>query len=86
MDATPNELFERTARLRRLNVQRVQRCRARKRKGARVLRIEIADADLDGFVTLGVLPAERRNDPVAIRHALATLCWLGCRHWPEKAP
>ena len=35
MDVIPNkQLDERTARLKRLNVQRVQRCRARKQDGA----------------------------------------------------
>jgi hypothetical protein len=42
MDVIPNkQLDERTARLKRLNVQRVQRCRARKQDGARCVRIEV---------------------------------------------
>ena len=44
MDVNPNErLDERAARLKRLNVQRVQRCRARKHVGARCVRIEVTD-------------------------------------------
>ena len=54
----PNkQLDERTARLKRLNVQRVQRCPTRKQDVARCVRIEVTDwaETLDAFVRIGVL-------------------------------
>jgi hypothetical protein len=80
MYATTNEqLDQRTARLKRLNVQRVHRCRARKQAGARCVRIEVTDwaETLDAFVKIGVLEAEQRNDDKAIEHAIAILCRRG---------
>jgi hypothetical protein len=55
--------------------------RARKRNGARCLRIEISNAEqtLDAFVKIGVLKAERRNDDTAIEAAIAVLCRRGYR-------
>ena len=82
MDATPNnelELDERTARLRRQNVTRVLRHRRRKREGMRILQIEVSNRISKGFVGLGVLTADRRNDSAAIEAAIATLCRAGCR-------
>jgi hypothetical protein len=82
MDATSNEqLDERIARLKRLNVQRVQRCRARKQDGARCVCIEVTDwaETLDAFVRIGVLKAEQRNDDKAIEAAIAVLCQRGYR-------
>ena len=82
MDVIPNkQLDERTARLKRLNVQRVQRCRARKQDGARCVRIEVTDwaETLDAFVRIGVLKAEHRNDDTAIEAAIAQLCRAGFR-------
>jgi hypothetical protein len=69
MDVNPNEqLDESTARLKRLNVQRVQRCRARKQDGTRLVRIEVTDwaETLDAFVRIGVLAEDQRNDDAAI--------------------
>src|SRR6516225_3920347 len=77
MDVIPNkQLDERTARLKRLNVQRMQRCRARKQDGARCVRIEVTDwaETLDVFVRIGVLKAEQRNDDRAIEAAISVLC------------
>src|SRR4051794_35446385 len=68
MDATPNELLdEHIAKRNRQNVQRVQRCRARKQSGGRCLCIEVTDwaATLDAFIKIGVLDAEQRNDDKA---------------------
>lgn len=82
MDATPNELLvERIAKRKRQNVQRVQRCRARKQVGARCVRIEVTDwaETLDAFIKIGVLDAEQRNDDKAITAAIAQLCRAGFR-------
>ena len=82
MDVIPNkQLDERTARLKRLNVQRVQRCRARKQDGARCVCIEVTDwaETLAAFIKIGVLKAEHRNDDTAIEAAIAQLCRAGFR-------
>ena len=82
MDVIPNkQLDERTARLKRLNVQRMQRCRAHKQDGARCVRIEVTDwaETLDAFVRIGVLKAEQRNDDKAIEATIAVLCRRGYR-------
>ena len=53
MDATSNEqLDERIAKRKRQNVERVLRCRKRKRDGARCVRIEVTDwaATLAAFI------------------------------------
>ena len=74
MDATPNELLnERIAKRKRQNVERVLRCRKRKRAGSRCVRIEVTDwaETLDAFVKIGVLGAEQRNDDKAIEAAIA---------------
>ena len=82
MDVIPNEqLDERTAKRKRQNVERVQRCRARKQAGARIVRIEVTDwaETLDAFIKIGVLAEERRNDDTAIEAAIAVLCRRGYR-------
>jgi hypothetical protein len=82
MDAAPNELLnERTAQRKRQNVQRVQRCRARKQAGAHCVRIEVTDwaETVDAFIKIGVLAEERRNDGRAIEAAIAVLCRRGYR-------
>lgn len=82
MDATPNELLvERIAKRKRQNVQRVQRCRARKQVGARCVRIEVTDwaETLDAFVRIGVLAEDQRNDYRAIEAAVSVLCQRGYR-------
>jgi hypothetical protein len=80
-DATPNELLdERTAKRKLQNVERVQRCRARKLAGARIVRIEVMDwaETVDAFVRIGVLKAEQRRNK-AIEAAIAVLCRRGYR-------
>ena len=82
MDVNPNEqLDERTARLKRLNVQRVQRCRVRKQVGARCVRIEVTDwaETLEAFVRIGVLAEDQCNHDAAIEAAIAQLCRAGFR-------
>ena len=82
MDATFNEqLDERIAKRKRQNVERVLRCRKRKRDGARCVRIEVTDwaETLDAFIKIGVLAEERRNDDTAIEAAIAVLCRRGYR-------
>ena len=82
MDVIANEqLDERAVRLKRLNVQRVQRSRARKQGGARCVRIEVTDwaETLDAFVRIGVLAEDQRNDDRAIEAAIAQLCRAGFR-------
>jgi hypothetical protein len=56
--------------------QCARRYRARKRNGARCLRIEISNAEqtLDAFVKIGVLAEERRNDDRATEAAISVLC------------
>ena len=59
--------------------QCARRYRARRRNGARCLRIEISNAErtLDAFVRIGVLAEERRNDNRAIEAAISALCQRG---------
>ncbi|MGY8683235.1 hypothetical protein Q2941_36480 [Bradyrhizobium sp. UFLA05-153] len=75
------QLDERTVRLKRLNVQRVQQCRARKQAGARMVRIEVTDwaETLDAFVRIGVLADDERKDERALERAIAQLCRAGFR-------
>jgi hypothetical protein len=47
--------------------QRARRYRERKKTGARCLQIELAGDDIDAFVRIGVLAAERRDDSEAIK-------------------
>ena len=82
MDAAPNELLDASiAKRKRQNVERVQRCRARKQAGARIVRIEVTDwvATRDAFVRIGVLPEDQRNNDRAIEAAIAQLCRAGFR-------
>jgi hypothetical protein len=82
MDVNRNEpLDERAIRLKRLNVQRVQRWRARKQAGARMVRIEVTDwaETLDAFVRIGVLAEDQRNDHRGIEAAITQLCRAGFR-------
>ena len=80
MDATPNDL-DCIAKRKRQNVLRVQRCRARKQAGARIVRIEVMDwaATLAAFVRVGVLAEDQRNNDRAIEAAIAQLCRAGFR-------
>jgi len=76
--ATEQEL-QRLAHHRMVVRQCARRYRARRRNGARCLRIQISNAEqtLDAFVKIGVLAEERRNDDKAIEHAIAVLCRRG---------
>jgi hypothetical protein len=73
--------FEHLAHKRVVVRQCARRYRARKRNGARCLRIEISNAEqtLDAFVKIGVLAEERRNDDRAIEAAISVLCQRGYR-------
>src|ERR1700756_3474916 len=74
-----DEQLQRLAHHRMVVRQCARRYRARKRNGARCLRIEISNAEqtLDAFVKIGVLPEERRNDDWAIEAAISVLCKRG---------
>jgi hypothetical protein len=63
--------------------QRARRYRERKKTGARCLQIELAGDDIDAFVRIGVLAAERRDDSEAIKAAIRTLCRAGYRALKE---
>jgi predicted GNAT superfamily acetyltransferase len=78
LTATDDDL-QRLARHRMVVRQCARRYRARKRNGARCLRIEISNAEqtLDAFVKIGVLAEERRNDDRAIEAAISVLCKRG---------
>ena len=78
MTATDEEL-QRLANHRMVVRQCARRYRARRRNGARCLRIEISNAEqtLDAFVKIGVLEEERRNDNRAIEAAISALCQRG---------
>jgi hypothetical protein len=78
LTATDEDL-QRLAHHRMVVRQCARRYRARKRTGARCLRIEISNAEqtLDAFVKIGVLAAERRNDDAAIEAAISVLCKRG---------
>jgi hypothetical protein len=78
LTATDEDL-QRLAHYRMVVRQCARRYRARKRNGARCLRIEISNAEqtLDAFVKIGVLAEERRNDDRAIEAAISVLCKRG---------
>src|ERR1700758_4187405 len=78
LTATDDDL-QRLARHRLVVRQCARRYRARRRNGARCLRIEISNAEqtLDAFVKIGVLAEERRNDDRAIEAAISVLCKRG---------
>ena len=78
LTATDEEL-QRLAHHRLVVRQCARRYRARKRNGARCLRIEISNAEqtLDALVKIGVLAQERRNDDRAIEAAISVLCKRG---------
>jgi hypothetical protein len=82
MDApltTTDEELQRLAHHRMVVRQCARRYRARKRNGARCLRIEISNAEqtLDALVKIGVLADDRRNDDKAIEAAISVLCKRG---------
>ena len=78
LTATDEEL-QRLAHHRMVVRQCARRYRARRRNGARCLRIEISNAEqtLDAFVKIGVLAEEQRNDAQAIEAAISLLCKRG---------
>jgi predicted GNAT superfamily acetyltransferase len=80
LTATDEDL-QRLAHHRMVVRQCARRYRARKRNGARCLRIEISNAEqtLDAFVKIGVLAEERRNNDRAIETAISVLCQRGYR-------
>jgi hypothetical protein len=50
--------------------ERMRRHRERRRDGLRCLTIELRETDIDVLVRKGMLEADARNDPDAIRDAL----------------
>ena len=52
--------------------ERMRRHRERQRDGLRCLIIELCDTEIDVLVCKGMLKADARNDPDAIREALYT--------------
>jgi hypothetical protein len=50
--------------------ERMQRSRARRRKGLRLLPIEVRDSEIEMFVSVGRLTEGERNSPTAIRGAI----------------
>ncbi len=73
MDATLNELEEHTAKLRRQNVERVQRCRARRRAGGLIFKIEIGGNDIDALIAVGALAEAERGNADAVKRAVIQL-------------
>ena len=50
--------------------ERMRRTRERRRKGLRLLEVELYESEIDAFVLIGLLPAKDRAEPEAIRRAL----------------
>jgi hypothetical protein len=50
--------------------ERMRRHRERRRDGLRCLTMEIRDTEIDALIGKGMLKADARNDPDAIRDAL----------------
>ena len=50
--------------------QRMRLHRKRRRAGLRCLMVELRDAEIETLIRIGLLKAETRNDPRAIRKAL----------------
>jgi hypothetical protein len=50
--------------------ERMRRHRERRRDGLRCLTMEIRDTEIDALIGKGMLKADARNDPNAIRDAL----------------
>jgi hypothetical protein len=48
----------------------MRRHRERRRDGLRCLSIELRETEIDALISKGLLPAETRNSPKAIREAL----------------
>jgi hypothetical protein len=76
MDAA---IDERTARAKRLNVQRVKRHRERKANGGCCFNVDLDGSDVAALVKLGVLAEDRRSDRDAVRAAVLKLFVIGYR-------
>ena len=50
--------------------ERMRRHRERRRDGLRCLTIELRETEIDALICRGMLKADARNDPYAIRDAL----------------
>ena len=50
--------------------ERMRRHRERRRDGLRCVRIELRETEIDALVHRGLLKAETRNDPRAVKEAL----------------
>jgi hypothetical protein len=82
MDAILNEqLDERTARLRRQNVTRVQRCRARKKGGGCCFAFDLSGNDVAALIAVGVLAEAERGNPDAVKVAFGKRAIEGYRCW-----
>jgi hypothetical protein len=58
--------------------------RERRREGMRVVPLEAHDAEIDGLIRCGLLPADRRGDREAIARAFGVLLdRIPPARWPE---
>ena len=62
-----------TATVRTGSAERMRRCRARRRAGFRCVMIEIANDEIAGLVSRGLLSAANREDLHAIEEAVYSL-------------
>ena len=76
MDAA---IDERTARAKRLNVQRVKRHRERKANGGCCFNVDLDGSDVAALVKIGVLTEDRRGDRDAVKAAVLKLFTIGYR-------
>ena len=79
MDAISEQPDTRTARLRRQNVARVQRCRARKKGGGCCF--ALSGNDVAALIAVGVLAEAERGNPDAVKAAFGKLAIEGYRCW-----
>jgi hypothetical protein len=52
--------------------QRMQRHRKRKRQGLRCVSVQLRETEIDVLIKMGLLTADARNDPLAVRKAVHT--------------
>ena len=64
------EIVVTTAIARSAAAERMRHHRERRRQGVRCLMIELSEAEIDGIIREGLLPAELRNEPFALIWAL----------------
>jgi hypothetical protein len=76
MDAA---IDERTARAKRLNVQRVKRHRERKANGGCCFNVDLDGSDVAALVKIGVLAEDKRGDRDAVKAAVLKLFVVGYR-------